>query len=396
MRWFGYRYRLTHAIAENVIAMLPKLIPREREQVRAVKPERILVLKFGGMGEAVLARSLLDALLERNPTLIIDYLVERRTLEAMTLGRTGSRIFHYSPSADGLRTACRVLRDVRQNCYDAVVDFEQHSLLTAFFCRATSAPLRVGFIPSVSNDRDRLLTHAVPLNESDSMWSAFVRLGRVLDPGLPEMLTTTPLPTSPEAERWMDEWWTANVGGKAEHPVVAMHLGVGPSAQYRRWPLSRFSQCAAALRVRYSGLTILLTGAAAEREMMGEFRQSFPGKSVEAADLGTLERTCALLRRCDLLLSADTGIMHLAAAMGTPTVGLFGPNTPRCWAPVGRHATWVCTTGQSCSPCINSYRRSIPERCTAVQEGACMWDIGVQDVLRAVDRVIGNGAPYRS
>jgi ADP-heptose:LPS heptosyltransferase len=396
MRVFSYRYRLSHAITEKLVAMAPRLIPRGRVRARAAQPGRILVLKFGGMGEAVLARSVMDGLLERNPVLTIDYLVEQRTVEVMTLGRTDSCVFRYSPSTDGLGAALKVLRAVRRNRYDAVVDFEQHSLLTAVFCRATSIPLRAGFLPSVSNDRDRMFTHAVALREGESMWKAFVHLGQVLDPGLPESLTTTPVPTSADAESWMDDWWGANVGEDRSGPVVVMHLGVGPSAQYRRWPIARFAECARALDARYPGLTVVLTGAAGERELMSEFREAFAGKSVEASDLGGLERTCALLRRCNLLLSADTGIMHLAAAMGVPTVGLFGPNTPACWAPVGLRATWVYTTGQRCSPCINSYRRSIPEGCTAALESACMWDIGVEDVLRAAGSVMPNGRPDRA
>lgn len=396
MRVFGYRYRLTHAITEKLAAMALRLIPHGRERARVAPPSRILVLKFGGMGEAVLARSLVDGLLERNPRLRIDYLVEHRTVEVMTASRIGSQVCQYSPSEAGLWAALKVLLAVRRNRYDAVVDFEQHSLLTAIFCRATSIPVRAGFLPSVSNHRDRMFTHAVPLREGDSMWKAFVRLGQVLDPGLPESLTTVPVPTSAETERWMDDWWSVNVGGDKSSPVVAMHLGVGPSAKYRQWPISRFTEYASALAARYPELVVVLTGVGGERDLIGQFRESFVGKTVEAVDLGSLDRTCALLRRCDLLLSADTGIMHLAAAMGVPTVGLFGPNTPACWAPVGAHATWVYTTGQSCSPCINSYRRSIPEHCTAARESACMWDIGVEEVLRASASVMCNGRPNRS
>jgi heptosyltransferase-2 len=167
-----------------------------------------------------------------------------------------------------------------------------------------------------------------------------------------------------------------------------MHLGVGPSAQYRRWAIKRFAELATAMTAIQPNLTILLTGGGSEQLLMTEFKRHFGGRAIEAADLGGLDRTCALLRRCDLLVSADTGIMHLAAAMAVPTVGLFGPNTPDCWAPVGICATYVYATSRSCSPCINSYRRHIPERCIAETEGACMWDITVNDVLEAARRVV--------
>jgi heptosyltransferase-2 len=287
-----------------------------------------------------------------------------------------------------MRRAVTALREIRRRRYDAIIDFEQQSLLTAAFSMATSIPIRVGFDPPIHSPRSRMFTHAIPLREQASMWNAFVRLGRVLDPGLPESLMTVPLPYSEVTEAWVSGWWKARVSSEVRGPVVAMHLGVGPSAQYRRWPIERFAELANALVEIESNLTVVLTGAKSEQPLIADFQRLFAGRIIDASDLGGLEHTAALLHRCDLLVSGDTGIMHFAAAMGTPTVGLFGPNTPVCWAPVGPRATYVYPTRQPCSPCINSYRRQIPERCTAARESACMWDIGIDDVLNAAKTVI--------
>jgi len=392
MTIFNYRYRPIHAITEMLAAFAVRLLPQRKARVAELRPNRILVIKFGGLGEAVLARSIADKLLERNPELVIDYLVEDRTEDVMTLGRKSSRVFRYSPSVNGLKIALQILLSVRRQRYDAIVDFEQHSLLTSVFCRATSIPIRIGFIPSGESNRWRMFTHTIPLHEGDSMWSAFIQLGQVLDCGLSQSAMTAPLPISSHTEDWLEEWWPIHVGSDAANLVVAIHLGVGPSAQYRCWPIRRFADFAKAFGTIHPSVTVLLTGSANERPLMQEFKELFTGKVIEAVDLGGLERTCALLCRCDLLVSADTGIMHLAAAMGVPTVGLFGPNTPACWAPVGPRATYVYTSRQACSPCINSYRRHIPENCTAEKQSACMWDISVEDVLQATRRVMRNTA----
>jgi len=385
MNLFSYRYRLIHALVEKMVAFIAKMLPERGSLPVGCSPRRILVLKFGGMGEAVLARSLMDRLKERNPQISVDFLVEERTAETMTCG-SRQNVFRYSPKSDGLLKAIKVLIAVRRQRYDAVLDFEQHSLLTALFTRATSAPIRLGFVPSEQNNREKMFTQPVQLNENESMWAAFVRMGRILDPGLPQPLMTVPLPVSRSTEEWLHEWWKSRVRTSA--PVVAMHLGVGPSAQYRRWPVARFVELASAMVARQPNLTILLTGGKSERSFIEEFKGRFSGEMVEAIELGGIERTCAVLRRCDLLVSADTGIMHLAAAMATPTVGLFGPNTPDCWAPVGVRSTYVYARKQLCSPCINSYKRQIPDQCTAEREGACMWDIEVDDVLMAAKQVI--------
>jgi ADP-heptose:LPS heptosyltransferase len=339
------------------------------------------------MGEAVLARSLVERLQERNPDMSFDFLVERRTVEMMTAGRAGT-VSLYTPGEDGIFRALKLLKEIRGRRYDAILDFEQHSLLTAAFARATFIPIRVGFAPPVAGPREGMFTHLVALRETESMWAAFVRIGQVLDPALPSELMTTPLPISPAVHDWCDSWWKLNVGAQAASPVVALHLGVGPSAQYRRWPTERFVDLANELSKFSKDLTIILTGARGEQSLIADFKRQFSGRSIEASDMEGLEHTAALLERCDLLISGDTGIMHLSAAMGTPTVGLFGPNTPVCWSPVGPRATSVFTTEEPCSPCINSYRRHIPESCIANERNACMSDILIPDVLDAGRLVI--------
>jgi|SRR5579884_2993663 len=386
MKIFQYRYRWIHALFERVLSFIVQLFPEGKPSALQHVPKKILVLKFGGMGEAVLARSLTERLRERNPQIVIDYLVEERTVETMTIGSPGT-IFRYSPASDGFMKAIKTLIEVRKRHYDAILDFEQHSLLTAAFARFTSIPVRGGFIPTAPSHRGRMFTHCIQLREDESMWSAFVRLGRIVDPGLPQALMSVSLPISEASDDWSRKWVASHIG-ETKRPVIAMHLGVGPSAQYRRWPVERFIELASVLNQSLPNLTILLTGTSDERLLMSHFKKQFAGNVVEAVEIGGLEHTCALLQRCDLLISADTGIMHLAAAMAVPTVGLFGPNTPRCWAPVGLHATYVYSTSLACSPCINSYRRHIPEKCIAEREGACMWDITVNDVLSAASKVV--------
>src|SRR5262249_53331925 len=115
-------------------------------------------------------------------------------------------------------------------------------------------------------------------------------------------------------------------------------------------------------RITRSGVgdAFVLTGQPAEQPLMLEFQQRFEGRAVSAAGL-SLEQTAELLRRCRLVVSNDTGLMHLAAAMGTATVGLFGPNSPSRYAPVGPRTASVYVTRVSCSPCIQVHQGLVPE-----------------------------------
>ncbi len=382
-----YRYRPIHALSEALLARLAPLIPGGDGSPLSKPPQRVLIIKFGGMGEAVLARSLVECLRARNPSMSFDYLVESRTAEVMTLGAPGRKIL-YSPRSDDMGPALGILRRIRALKYEAVLDFEQHSLLTAGFARASSIPVRVGFAPPDSGPRSHMFTHPVPLRETESMWSSFIRVAQVLDPDLPAASTTVPLPYPADTEDWLDQWWRSHAELANGGPAVAMHIGVGPSAQYRRWPAERFAHLAKMMAGIQPGLTVILTGSPEEQPILAEFRTIYSGRTVDASGLGGIARTAALMRRCDLVVSNDTGLMHLGAAMGTPTVGLFGASNPTWWAPVGPRATYVYTSSQPCSPCINSYLRHIPETCTAAKSSACMWDIEVQHVLDAARRVV--------
>ena len=346
------------------------------------------MLKFGGLGEAVLARSLMEHLRSRQTGLKIDVMVDSRTREIMSCG-TDTKVFSYDPQRDGLTTAARVLREVRAERYEVAVDFEQTSLLTAAFLRATGIPVRVGFAPPGDNRRARFLTHPVELRDTDSMWHGVLQLGRTLDLLLPEDSSTLPLPCRAEADRSLTEWWRENTKGcGATSRVVALHIGVGPRAEYRRWPLSRFVELAEQLRRVDPNLVVVLTGDHSDRQLIHDFKTAFTGYSIDASNLNSVEKTASLLKRCDLLVTNDTGVMHLGAAMGTPTTAVFGASNPTYWAPVGSRATFVYKTEMPCSPCIDSYRRIIPDRCLASDTRRCMLDIDVVDVLSAASEVV--------
>ena len=121
--------------------------------------------------------------------------------------------------------------------------------------------------------------------------------------------------------------------GSAPRPLVAMHVSGG--RQVKQWDPRRFAEVARRL-ADTRGATILLTGSEADRELVGQVKALLPPSAVidvaNGVDLLTL---AALLDESDLLVTGDTGPMHLAFAVGTPIVAVFGPSDPRRYAPQG-------------------------------------------------------------
>jgi ADP-heptose:LPS heptosyltransferase len=349
-------------------------------------PQRILAVKVHGMGDAVMVRSIIGHLFRRHSNLEIGVLVGPATREVMSLGTTFT-IHEYQQRTLSVRSGLAMLREIRGRRYAAILNFEQGSLAGTAFLRATGIPVRIGFVPITGEAKAPFLTHPIRLRDEDSMWQSFQRLLRIVDPQCPELRSTQALPVSIETDRWIRNWMDERA--LDGHRWVALHLGPVPS--FRRWPIERFVNLAERLLAKNSEVVIALTGQSSEKPLIDEFKRHFSGLAIDGTGLGTLERTAALLRLCDLVVSNDTGVMHLAAAMGAPTVGIMGPEVPRRYAPVGRCATAIYKTAATCSPCIDIYRLRVPLSCSNSQQSRCLLDVTVDAVLNAAKSQVEEG-----
>jgi ADP-heptose:LPS heptosyltransferase len=142
-------------------------------------------------------------------------------------------------------------------------------------------------------------------------------------------------------------------------PLVAVHVSGGRAI--KQWDPDRFAAVARAL-VETRGASIVLTGTPDDRPLIARVRSQLPADAVvDASGLSDLLTVAAVLERCDLMLTGDTGPMHLAAAVGTPIVAVFGPSDPRRYAPRGPHDR-VVRIDLPCAPCNRI--RLPPARCT--------------------------------
>ena len=368
--------------------LLLRMLPSVSETVTnplAVIPRRLLVVKVFGMGDSILIRSIIEALRERHPEMQIGVLVGPATREVMTVGES-FRVHQYVPRKLSTRSALQILKDIRSCHYDTILNCEQRSLAGSAFLSLIGAAYHIGFIPISDTPKGRFLTHAMRFRDDQSVWQSFIRLARLIDSSIPQMFLPTSPKLSEEVEEWACDWWNEHVGS-GPAPTIALHVG-SQDREFSRWPVRRFVELAERARIHNRNLSVMLTGTAPERELIDAFISMYSGHAIDASDPGSLMRTAALLKRCNLLVSNDTGIMHLGAALGVPTVGLFGPNSPRYWAPVGPRATYVYDTKVPCSPCLNLYADRWPLACSHPEKGRCMLDITVDSVMMAARRVV--------
>ncbi len=334
-----------------------------------MSPRRVLIVRIGAMGDVLHALPAVTALRQRWPEAEIDWAVDRRWAPLLA-GKNGcgpvvsrvhladTRSWSHAPfSRATAGSVLRFRRELREGKYRCVVDM-QGTLRSAVIGRFGGAPL-VGFADPRESAARMLYRRRIDRRGAHVVEQGAALLGEALD------LELTPiapeLPRDPEAETWAE----TVAGGGRRVALLAPTAGWGA----KQWPAARFAALARELDA--DGWKVLINTAtpyeptcAAVAEASG--RSATPVHS-EFAQL------IALVRRSDLVVGGDSGPVHLAAALGRPVVGLYGPTDPARNGPWGPGSKVVLRDSLS----VTSHKRI-----AAVDPG--LERIGVEQVLQAV------------
>lgn len=168
----------------------------------------------------------------------------------------------------------------------------------------------------------------------------------------------------PDAVAWCDAFWDQHA--LLYKPVLALAPGSG--ARQKNWPISCFTVIAQWWREYAAGAVIAIVGPVEEEleEYDILYRDSLPARNLSLAQLA------ALLSRCDLYLGNDSGVTHLAGAVGTRGAAIFGPSDASQWAPSGDKIVTL-TRKEECSPCtLSTMRNCLHRRCLTALEPAAV------------------------
>ncbi len=351
-----------------------------REPVR-----RLLVIQLGDIGDVVWTVPTLCSLHAAWPSTALSLLVHRGFAGLMEAEPYLHRVFQV-PSAQGsLRDRIRgewdLIRSLRRERFDGVVDLRSGDR-GAFMARLTGASLRVAlWCDDASALRNRLFSHLVhPVGEHvrRSLGAAEQSLRIVRALGVPTLTSVPVLHVSPTAltsvDRLRESLGSPNATDQAGgRPFVTLN----PFSRwaYKEWPLERWAEVIDWIGTVW-GVETVVVGQASERERAESLARACPGWVQNAAGRTSLAELAALLSRSRLHVGVDSAAPHIAAAVGTPTVTLYGPTDWRDWAPVGeRHS--VVVSDRACVPC---HRKGCEDRGRSL----CLEDLSVERVQEAV------------
>jgi lipopolysaccharide heptosyltransferase II len=332
--------------------------------------DRILVIRPGGIGDAVLTFPMLRALREHYEGASIDVLGERRNADVYRINGLVREVHCYDA---GPLASPRLLRELAARRYPLIVDTEQYhhlSGLTAHYLRPTYI---CGFD---TVGRGRLQTHRVRYTDTIYEVYSFLRLA--------ETLIGHPIPfdrDQPFLEvdpRWRD-WAAQTLAGRDQRPIAV--IVPGASTPHKYWPPQRYAAVADWLLGR--GYCVVVLGgrdALTLARIIGARHSD--GAILNLAGQTSLPQTAGLIQRARLYISSDTGPLHIAYGVGTPTVHMFGSGIMEKWAPPGRRYV-VVHKDLPCSPCTR-YGWTPP----CPYEVACMQAIQVEDVIAGIEEVL--------
>ncbi|WP_246163483.1 glycosyltransferase family 9 protein [Oryzomonas sagensis] len=290
------------------------------------------------------------------PDATIDVLAEKRNSAIFRLSPQIRRVFHYDRPAELFRTL--------RTTYDVVIDTEQWHRLSAVVARLTRAPVLIGF---ATNERARLFTHPIAYSQDYYEIDSFFRLLAPL--GIEQREVSFPFLAIPREAAERGGALLREIKGKTFVTIFP-----GASIPERRWGAERFGKVAEMLAAL--GVAVVVVGGK-EDEGQGEMIVA-GGTGVNLAGRTSLSETAAVIRKSALLVSGDSGVLHIAVGLGVPTVSLFGPGRAKKWAPRGdRHL--VIDKGLPCSPCT-TFGTTPPCPIAA----RCMNDITADEVCTAV------------
>nr|MBA2556895.1 glycosyltransferase family 9 protein [Chloroflexota bacterium] len=224
-----------------------------------------------------------------------------------------------------------LLRRLRRERFDLVYDL-MHTDRSSLATLATAAPFRVGFIPDRHRMRHRVYSHAAvwrPYREHTHTADLFLRSLEEL--GMPVRTRSIAVEVPAEAARAAAEHLRNVLPGRSG-PLVPVHPGAG--TPNRLWPAERFAAVCDDLQANL-GAHVLLLGASPLDPGVRAIRSAMRTSPILLERPVGIGELAALLREASVFLGLDSGPAHLAAAVGTPAVVIFGAALPAQWAPLG-------------------------------------------------------------
>ena len=361
--------------------------------------KKILVLKFLGMGTLLLASPALRRLKVMHPgaKVVLFTLVQNEALAEMLPGVDEVVVIRINDPWQLLKSLSGVLPGLIRQRFDAVIDLEFFAnfsaLITAFLTLFHPGILAVGY-DFPGHWRNRLHQKRGTFHHQKHI---SVIMGDLMDALLPDFQGPQEISFEPEKRIFFEKAQTDLVmevlmprSGNLPF-VVTLNINSGDLCKNREWPLEHFRTVVTELQGR-KNILIFLIGGAADVPHVAAFIASLPSqeKVVNFCGRASFHQLLGIFSKTDLLITNDSGPLHIATVMTIPTIVFFGPETPLLYGPVGERSH-VFYRELACSPCLSIYN----SKYHVCHDNQCLKTITPEQVMKVVDAEINSAGAHK-
>ncbi|MCX6136590.1 MAG: glycosyltransferase family 9 protein, partial [Ignavibacteriales bacterium] len=308
----------------------------------------ILIIKLWGTGDVMLSMPVVSNLRVRYPDARIDFLVEKRSAGIIRGNLWITNLIEFDKKKD---SDISFIRRVRAGRYDMVLDLFSNPR-TALATFLSGARLRVGYpFPGRSYAYNVKVTP-----RGDFVHNLEFNLDSLRRLNVPILDPFPHVPLTAADESGVETWFQEN--GLTGRTVVAVNPNCGRETE--RWSLENFAALSDRIANEYSAAILIVWGPG-EESAVARMQELMKAPSLLIPKLSLIQ-LAALLKRCTYFVTNDSGPMHIGAAAGVPTLGIFGPVNPKLQGPYGERNRWVHHTALDCLGC-NLLKCPIGIRC---------------------------------
>jgi len=339
--------------------------------------KKILIIRLSSLGDVILATPVISALKARFPRSELFFLTKARYADLLRNDPRISSLVEFDPMKRhrGVSGFMRLISQLRSHHFDLLIDL--HANLRSFVLRHL-VKSRIKLKYRKRWLRRWLIVHlkflkTKPVCTLESYLEPLQRLGV-------EASERNPLIFLSRDDLEFSNHFLLERQVEKDDIVVGVHPGAKWAT--KRWDEEKFAQVCRIL-VEKPGHKIMLLGDESERKLVGVMEKDIPGQSLVKAVGFPLGKVMSLIKRCDCLITNDSGPMHIASALRVPAVAIFGPTHPQLgFAPVGSPNEVLCADVK-CSPCSLHGEK----RCSK-KSRFCLDLIEPEMVIEAVQRLL--------
>lgn len=345
--------------------------------------KKILVVQLGDIGDVVWMIPALWAIKDAYPDAALMVFTRYPNADILLDDPRIAGVFQIR-SGGGIRDSLRLLYNLRREKFDLVIDLraDDRGAITSFL---TGAPIRAALFYPYLTWRNRLFTHLVvePPPKKERVYGAAEQSLQIIRGlGIKEETSIPRITVSSESKQRV-----SRIIAKEKIAEENGWISINPFSRwsYKEWGMEKWRQVMSFVWEKY-GLPSVVIGSEDERERAAKLFQNTSSPVYNLAGLTSLRDLAALMKMSRLHIGVDSAAPHIAAAVGTPTITVYGPSDWRDWAPPGEKNK-VVLPDMDCSPCHQ-------KGCDGSGRSRCLDNMDVKKVQNVVEEVLNKDGEY--